>query len=150
MPKHTTFLKCLQSLIHQRFFLFCNLYCTRNLTKPHCLGRKMKIFSRGLSPRTPFLLQTPHKHPHQLRHCSQPNCLIINLTMSACRWCWFNPTFASVTHDLLSLSPGHDAGLPAKMYTEISQCAFYCCESSHMTKTGTSRLLSVWMTPVLQ
>ena len=49
-------------------FLFCNLSCTRNLTNPLVLGRKMKKFSRGHSPRTPLLLQTPHKHPHQLRH----------------------------------------------------------------------------------
>ena len=28
----------------------------------------MKNFSRGHSPRTPFLLQTPHQHPHQLHH----------------------------------------------------------------------------------
>ena len=49
-------------------FLFCNLSSTRNLTKPHCFGEENEKISWGHSPRTPFFLQTPHKHPHQLRH----------------------------------------------------------------------------------
>ena len=36
--------------------------------KTHCFGEENEKFSRGHSPRTPFLLHTPHKHPHQLRH----------------------------------------------------------------------------------
>ena len=50
-------------------FLFCNLSCTRNLTKPHCFGEENEKIFTGAQPPDPFLLQTPHKHPHQLRHC---------------------------------------------------------------------------------
>ena len=53
-------------------FLFCYLSCTRNLTKPHCFGEENEKFFLGHSPRTPFLLQTAHKHPHQLRHWCVP------------------------------------------------------------------------------
>ena len=66
--KNTTFLK-MSSISHPAtVFLFLNLSCTRNLTKPHCFGEENENFSQGHSPRTPFLLQTPHKHPNQLRH----------------------------------------------------------------------------------
>ena len=71
--KHTTFLKI--SLISHpaTVFLFCNLSCTRNLTKPPLFWEGNEKIFPGDSPRTPFLLQTPHKHPHQLRHWAWGN-----------------------------------------------------------------------------
>ena len=58
-----------QSLIRQRFFCFVIFLAHEILQNPIVLGRKMKNFP-GAQPPDPFLLQTPHKHPHQLRHCT--------------------------------------------------------------------------------
>ena len=48
-------------------FCFVIFLAHEILQNLHCF-REENIFSQGHSPRTPFLLQTQHKHPYQLRH----------------------------------------------------------------------------------
>ena len=64
---HDFFKKCLQSLNRQRFFCFV-IFLVHGILQNPLFGEENEKIFPGHSPRTPFLLQTPHKHPHQLRH----------------------------------------------------------------------------------
>ena len=75
------FLKCLQkkkfNLSSGNGFLFCNLSCTRNLTKPHCFGEENEKIFPGPQPPDPLpssdTTQTPPPTTSNLKLDSQLN-----------------------------------------------------------------------------